>query len=41
MEPKEKLCHEVKTVKEFTYLGDWVYAGVRRDCQNKIWVGEI
>ena len=24
MEQNEKLCDEVETVREFTYLGDWV-----------------
>ena len=27
MEQKEKLCDEVETVREFTYLGDMVSAG--------------
>ena len=27
VEQKEKLCDEVETVREFTYLGDWVSAG--------------
>ena len=27
MEQEEKLCDEVETVREFTYLGDWVSAG--------------
>ena len=26
VEQEEKLCDEVETVKEFTYLGDWVSA---------------
>ena len=27
MDLEEKLCDEVETVGEFTYLGDWVSAG--------------
>ena len=27
MEQEENLCDEVETVREFTYLGDWVSAG--------------
>ena len=26
-EQETKLCYEVETVREFTYLGDWVSAG--------------
>ena len=27
MEQEETLCDEVESVREFTYLGDWVNAG--------------
>ena len=27
VELEEKLCDEVETLREFTYLGDWVSAG--------------
>ena len=27
MEQEEKLCDELETVRDFTYLGDWVSAG--------------
>ena len=40
MEQEEKLCDEVETVQEFTYLGDSVSAGGGCfDCQNMMWVG--
>ena len=29
MEQEEKICNEVETVREFTYLGDRVSAGGR------------
>ena len=27
VEQEEKLCYDVETVMEFTYLGDWLSAG--------------
>ena len=41
MEQEEKLCDEVETVGECTYLSDRVSAGGGCDCRSKMWVGGV
>ena len=42
MEQEEKLCDEVETVREFTYVGDRVSVGGGCcDCHNQMRVGLV
>ena len=41
MEQEGRLCDEVETLREFTYLDDRISADGRQeaDCQTKVWKG--